>query len=218
MSIFGYNEIMIMFKKILKTILMLTLLAGIMSLLRFFISGYSSYLWLNWNLVLALVPLPLAVFAIRTKKHWLAFVWIVLWLGFLPNAPYLVTDFIHLADVGPKSLLWYDALMIFVYSFVGVGSWIMSLHILRTHFKWKVWVVWLIAFLTGFGIYLGRYIRFNTWNLITHPGDVLGKIGDVIIHPFNHEPAIMMTLTFSIVLSIIYLSITPLISHEKTSH
>ena len=52
---------------------------------------------------------------------------VVFWLGFLPNAPYLITDFIHLDVVGPDSLLWYDGMMIFMYSLAGVSAWVLSL-------------------------------------------------------------------------------------------
>ena len=203
--------------RILKIIGILSLLSVVLNLGRFILTGYGSYLWLNWNLFLALVPLLFSWWAIRAKSSWVSGFAIVLWLGFLPNAPYLITDFIHMADVGPRSYLWYDAIMIFSYSLVGIIAWIVSLHMIKKHFAWKQWTIWFISFLTGFGIYLGRYIRFNTWHIITQPLDILETIGDIIIRPSSHQPVVMMTLTFTLVLGTLY-SISLFTHYEKTKN
>ena len=122
-----------------------------------------------------------------------------------------------MADVGPRSYLWYDAIMIFSYSLVGIIAWIVSLHMIKKHFAWKQWTIWFISFLTGFGIYLGRYIRFNTWHIITQPLDILETIGDIIIRPSSHQPVVMMTLTFTLVLGTLY-SISLFTHYEKTKN
>ncbi len=205
-------------QKFLKQIAIASLFAIALGLVRFCFTKQTSYIWLNWNLFLALLPIGFAVLAVTLKKKWLSTTMILLWLGFLPNAPYLITDFIHLADVGPKSLLWFDAIMIFSYSFAGLMAWVLSLNILKNHLHWKQWSVWFIALLSGFGIYLGRYIRFNTWDIITHPLSLMRKVGEIILSPITHDPVIAMTAVFMCLLAGIYLYTEPLLHYEKTKN
>lgn len=203
---------------LLKKILILSATAGTLGLIRFALTEQTSYLWLNWNLFLALVPIFFAWLTTKLKNEWISFGLILIWLGFLPNAPYIITDFIHLADVGPKSMLWSDAIMIFTYSVAGLLAWVLSFDILRSKFKWKLWSVWFIGLLSGFGLYLGRYIRFNTWDVVTKPIDLFETIGAIILSPESHEPVISMTLTFTIFLSIFYIYLQPLLHDEKTKN
>ena len=204
-------------KKLLKYIFALSLFAVGLGLIRYFYTNQTSYLWLNWNLFLALIPIVFAWLSTLAKRKWSSFILIIFWLGFLPNSSYIITDFIHLADVGPKSLLWLDALMIFAYSLAGVFAWILSLDVLRQHYKWRSWTIWFIAFLSGFGIYLGRYIRFNTWDVLTNPVSLLETIGDIILHPISHDPVIAMTFVFAVLLSGSYIYLMPFLTHEKTT-
>lgn len=193
----------------IRSIIALSLFAIGLGLGRLLLAENTSYLWLNWNLFLALLPL-LAVWCIlRTPWRWLQIILLLIWLGFLPNAPYLLTDFIHLENVGPSHLLWYDGLMMFVYSLAGVGSWLLSTFLLARRFFWTHSIVFLISVLTGFGIYLGRYIRFNTWDMITHPTEILRTLFDVVIHPAQHEPVILMTGVYAIFLFFCYRIFTP---------
>lgn len=198
----------------IRAILLVSVIAGIMSLVRFVLAGHESYLWLNWNLLLALLPIGFAWLSLAFKKKWIASLMVFLWLGFLPNAPYLITDFIHLDVVGPDSLLWYDGMMIFMYSVAGVAAWVLSLKMVVRKYQWKSWVVWFIALLTGFGVYLGRYIRFNTWDIITNPGSLLSTIGEVIILPQLHRPVISMTLVFAVALVALYTAFGYITKHE----
>ena len=206
-----------LFVKSVKMILLVSLVAVVMNVIRFVMTGYESYLWLNRNLFLALLPILFAWLAVRTKQPWLSFIFILAWFGFLPNAPYLVTDFIHIAVVGPKSMIWYDAMMIFMYSIAGIAAWMLSVHVLRTFLKWRLWTVWVIALFTGFGVYLGRYVRFNTWNLVTHPFSVFQKIGYIFTHHQLHEPVLLMTIVFAVVLGTLYTVCTSY-SHEETKN
>ncbi|MFT7328304.1 MAG: putative membrane protein [Crocinitomicaceae bacterium] len=202
----------------LKHIVILSLFAVGLGLIRFLLIGHTSYIWLNWNLFLALIPILFAWLAVTLKKKWIIGFMVFAWLGFLPNAPYIITDFIHLADVGPKSLLWFDAIMIFVYSLAGLFSWLLSFNILENHLRWKPWVVWFVGLLSGFGIYLGRYIRFNTWDIFSTPLSLLEKIGDIIISPIEYDPVIAMTLIFMCLLAGTYTYTKPLIYDEKNKN
>jgi uncharacterized membrane protein len=139
-------------------------------------TGSSFYRFLVWNLTLAWVPFVLAVAAYaRARRRIDALVWLLLvpWLLFFPNAPYLLTDFIHL-DEGPAPL-WYDALMLSAFAWTGLmlgfGSLYLVQAILRHAFgAGAAWAGVLGALgLASVGVYIGRFIRFNSWDALLHP-------------------------------------------------
>ena len=148
-------------------------------------TGSSFYRFLIWNLTLAWVPFVLAVAAyVRARRRVDVIVWALLvpWLLFFPNAPYLLTDFIHL-DEGPAPL-WYDALMLSAFAWTGLmlgfGSLYLVQAILRRAFGSTVaWVGVLGALgLASLGVYIGRFIRFNSWDALLHPVQVANVIRD----------------------------------------
>ena len=167
-----------------------SLLALFMLFARFAWTHGIDYGFLIWNLVLAWVPLGAATIVRATHRRApslgaLAF---VVWLAFLPNAPYLVTDFIHLRwrDGAP---LWFDALMLATFAWTGVSLGVVSLRIIvsvvceRAGTPTAIAFVAATSFLTGFGIYLGRFIRLNSWDVIFRPLAVLGTIARPVAHP-----------------------------------
>jgi uncharacterized membrane protein len=173
-----------------------------------------TYVFLLWNLVLAWVPYLCALLLRRVHRHGrtvgptrfssgLLVALFVAWLGFLPNAPYLVTDFIHLR-YRVSAPLWFDAVMLASYAWAGVGLGVASLRIcagiVRATYGAKVSavVVVLSAIATGFGIYLGRFVRLNTWDVATRPLTVLETSLSPIVHPFSHPRAWVVTLTFAL--------------------
>jgi uncharacterized membrane protein len=187
---------------LLSSALAVTLLAA-----RMLWTGAHEYMFLVWNLFLAWVPyaVTLALRSLherRVRSLSLAPLFLV-WLGFLPNAPYLVTDFIHLRfrDGAP---LWFDAVMLASFAWAGVGLGAASLRggsrIVRA--RGGAWTaaafVPLVALATGFGIYLGRFVRLNTWDVATRPGTVLVQILSPLVHPFAHPRAWTVSLTFAL--------------------
>ncbi|CAN5921686.1 DUF1361 domain-containing protein [soil metagenome] len=165
-----------------------------------------AYVFLVWNLFLAWVPYGCAI-AIRAlhgrRLGSLALVpFFVLWLGFLPNAPYLVTDFVHLRfRVGAP--LWFDAVMLAAFAWAGVGLGTASLrvcaHVVRVRAGSLAVLAFtpLVALATGFGIYLGRFLRLNTWDVATRPGTVLVQMLSPLMDPRGHVHAWTVTLTFA---------------------
>jgi uncharacterized membrane protein len=185
---------------------LLAIVPILMSLARPFLADTGAYIWMNWNLFLGLVPLVFAWWyqQYANKNTLLKYLLFFAWLFFLPNAPYMITDFIHIADVGPKSLLWYDALMLSGYAFVGMLSWVISTKMVYGKMKARSFIP-IVSFLTAFGIYLGRYIRFNTWDILTQPLDIIQYIGDVMIHPLEHNPVLLFVAVFWVFLMTNYL-------------
>lgn len=206
---------MLSIKKVLKYTILAALAGIVLNIGRLGLAENLSYLWLNWNLFLAIVPLFFAWVFIMTKQKYLQIVSFVLWLGFLPNSPYIVTDFIHMADVGPRSILWYDGMMIFLYTLAGMIIWVGSTVIIQQHKKWGEWFIPVIGLLSGFGVYLGRYIRFNTWDIITDSQSIITTIGDIITDTNNHQPVILMTLVITFIFIIFSKFVTV---HEKTKN
>jgi uncharacterized membrane protein len=149
-------------------------------------TGDAYYRLLVWNLILAWVPLLLAMAAYgrarRRRRDLTLGVLVVLWLLFFPNAPYLLTDFIHLGE-GPAPL-WYDALMLSAFAWTGLLLGFASLYlvqlILRRAFGWgTAWLGVLLALSLGsIGVYVGRFIRFNSWDALLHPIRVAEVVND----------------------------------------
>ncbi len=141
-------------------------------------TGDAYYRFLVWNLILAWVPLAFAVGAYARARRGVDLVVAVLlvpWLLFFPNAPYLLTDFIHLGEGEGPAPLWYDALMLSAFAWTGLLLGFASLYlvqmILRRAFGPAVaWVGVLLALgLASVGVYVGRFIRFNSWDALLHP-------------------------------------------------
>ena len=158
-------------------------LAAALLIGRVALSGGPLFLFLGWNLILAWVPLlavlPLA--ALRgpsLRDRLLALPFLGVWLAFLPNAPYLLTDVQHLAERAPVPL-WCDAVLLGAFAVAGL-----TLTAASVYASWRaiaqVYTPFLahaslvaVGPLVGLGMYLGRFLRWNSWDLVTRPGLVL---------------------------------------------
>lgn len=203
-------------------LLQLTGFCGLLMIISFTRSSNITYFYLGWNLFLAWVPLIFAkIWSLRLQrkplKKWKSFTMFGLWLLFFPNSPYLITDLVHL-DTRFNASIWSDTLLLFSCAFEGLVVGLYSLHlvhkILQQHFSMlKAWSIILISIgLTGFGIYLGRVQRWNSWDLFTDP---LSLLSDVFIQLVNPQ-AIKMTIGFSALLLIVYYMLRSIISYEKS--
>ena len=190
---------MIPLRKFLDFILPWFAMALLMNVTRFFMTDIHSYVYMNWNLFLATIPLIVIIFFHRIKNMYARIGLFFVWLFFLPNAPYMVTDLIHIRDVGPEWMLWFDGMMLFAYALIGVYITAYSLIkmkniLFKKIIQQNIFLV-VISLVTAFGIYLGRYIRWNTWNIITHPVDIAVNIFNILkIEYFN--PVFITTLIF----------------------
>jgi uncharacterized membrane protein len=157
-----------------------------MLLARIVCAQHVSHLFLLWNLFLAWIPLLLALLIWRFRQYLVLTVALgFFWLLFLPNAPYLVTDLIHLRPT-TEAPMWYDLGMLFSFALVGLALGLHSLHIMQrlVQGRFGVLVGWTFALtaavLSGFGIYIGRFLRWNSWELFLHPlrlaSDVLATL------------------------------------------
>jgi uncharacterized membrane protein len=159
------------------------------------------YTFLVWNLFLAWVPLIAASLAFALARRGvgiLVVVLVVVWLLFFPNAPYMLTDFIHLHQSGP-SPLWYVALMLSAFAWTALMLGFVSLYLVHAIIGRRAgaavgWVVVVCVLgLASFGVYLGRFARFNSWDLVTRPHLVLSVIRQEVDSPL-HDPKMVAAL------------------------
>lgn len=166
-------------------------------------------LFLVWNLFLAIIPFVITTGLISTKKinKLTLFFFFGIWLLFLPNAPYIVTDLMHLTR-SDQQYLWLDILVVMSFAFNGLIVFFLSLSdmekLLKQYFNPKVLTLIMLSIiiLTAFGIYLGRFLRHNSWEIIINPLNILTDIFEIIFQP-NIE-AWLFTLTFGSFLAISY--------------
>ena len=149
---------------------------------RLALSGESTYAFLAWNLFLAWIPFVLASWLPPGPgRTWLAIPAFASWLLFFPNAPYLVTDFVHLR-ARPIVPLWYDLGMLCLFAWsgclLGEASLAAVHQIVRAWAGRTVGALFVLASLAlaGFGIYLGRFVRLNSWDVVLHPGRVVAVL------------------------------------------
>ena len=210
-----------------KTRLLLILLAvmccGILITVRMVVSGTSTYDFLSWNLSLAARPLITSQTMIRSKT-WIAALLFPAWLLLFPNAPYVLTDLFHLK---PKSQipLWYDLLLLLscggLSFFMGLIS-MKQVHdvVARTLGAVGGWIVVIASmFASGFGIYLGRYLRWNSWDVVANPLPLFSDIADRLLHPLRHLDVYGVTVGFGTFLILAYaLFVTSGGETSKTAH
>lgn len=170
------------------------------------------FLFLGWNLLLAWIPLGLLyLLPYFPRKGWLQGGILTAWLLFFPNAPYLMTDLIHLR-ARPGIPLWFDALLLFTFAYLGLVLGIRALEGLRRYLCQYYSRSWANAFtvttllLSGLGIYLGRVLRWNSWDALLRPhGPILDTLA--LVHsPLQNGEAWLMILLFTLVFSAIYWS------------
>jgi len=143
-------------------------------------SGTSRYAFLIWNLFLAWIPFMIAYFTytLTLNRKWIYVVIPIaafFWLIFFPNAPYILTDFQHLAYTASDLPVWYDVMMLIWFAFTGLLLGMVSLflmqEIMRREFgRWVGWTfVALVTSLTGAGVYMGRFLHWNSWDILHNP-------------------------------------------------
>jgi len=194
----------------------LTGLAISLLLFRFYWSGTNTYWSLTWNLLLAAIPFAISTLVLTTEK-WirpklLVFPIVALWLLFFPNAPYIITDLFHLQTRGgmPK---WFDLLMVMTFAWTGLTFGIVSLmdiqRVLSRLFNKSIgWIVAIGSIVLGsFGVYLGRFLRWNSWDILTSPKPLARDIYHIVLDPLAHPRTIGMTITFSAFLLLVYLTL-----------
>ncbi len=176
-----------------------------------------THAYLFWNLFLAWIPLLLALAIHRysndngLKKPALRASILAVWVLFLPNAFYLLTDYIHVTEIARVDPV-FDSVMFSTVISVGCAIGIASLLIvhrslLRIMSRLHAQIIIGVAIAAcSFAIYLGRELRFNSWDIITNPLQLVSEIMRIVIEPSNHLQAYVTSLTFFIVILAVYMA------------
>ncbi len=205
-------------------ITLLLVLDGALALFQGHIGQTQDYPFIPWNLFLACVPYGVSLCAValhRRAPHraWSLLPLYGLWLLFLPNAPYLLTDFIHLRD-NATAQIWFDTTLLTTYALTGYMLAIVSLAIMhrlvRDILGWRVGWAFVFAslVLAGVGIHLGRVQRYNSWDVATHLRALLEDILVPLFHPFMHPHTAFDALRYTTILLVGYIAFLALRSKE----
>lgn len=217
--------------------LLLSLMCCLMILIRKYEVGYLAYGYLIWNLFLAWIPFVLSVcfvlFYKKLKPGLLKYAALLLlgggWFFFYPNAPYMITDYIHLGTIqfyemnagifsgyNQDPLVWFDLAMMSSFILIGVLLGFLSLYLLHVLVaeRFGGFLAWGFVFavlgISSFGIYLGRFIRWNTWDILSNP---IGLLHSMIESVQGDAP--IFTLIFGVFLSLIYLALFQLMRKNQ---
>ena len=198
------------------TLVFATFLACTILIGRLYMTRTWLYLFLSWNLFLAWIPylcslLVRVIHHYQPRRWWLLLPPTALWLLFFPNAPYIVTDLIHL-NRNWDFPLWYDVGLIATFAWIGCFLAVASLHSMQRVVRTLAGQLmsWLFVFtsilLSGLGVYLGRFLRWNSWDILYDPSLILYDAITPFLNPTQNLQAVGVTLMFSAFLLICYLT------------
>ena len=183
---------------------------------RVLLSGnWLIYRFLVWNLFLAWMPyffsvMAAAAYRLFPKSWWMLLLPGALWLAFFPNAPYIVTDFLHLHSRPPVPI-WYDIGLLVTFAWTGLFLAIASLRTMQKLVEAYTgsFVGWLFAILAlalgSLGLYLGRFSRWNSWDLLIQPEEILAEVAYRFVNPFSNLRFFGFTFMFTAFLFVCYL-------------
>jgi uncharacterized membrane protein len=167
------------------------------------------FLFLIWNLLLAVIPFAITSYLVSVPNlNKIGFVLSFgMWLLFLPNAPYIVTDLIHLR-LNKGTFLWLDVLLISSFAFNGLLLFYSSINDMKSHFKHYLnktvtnYTITIILFLSSFGVFLGRFLRYNSWEILSKPKYLFIDVLNIVLNPFTNKEAWLFTILFGTFLSV----------------
>jgi uncharacterized membrane protein len=192
-------------------LLLASAIATILLGARSIYTSHWRHLFLIWNLFLAWMPLFFAIalghwFEHKRTRHWKFFACAFGWLIFFPNAPYIVTDLVHVSR-WPGGQFWIDLVVIFLFALIGLAVGFLSLHLVhemaaRVWNRAAGWAFVLAATgLSGLGIYIGRFLRWNSWDILLNPL----RIANDLFSWFYYPKPFLVSALFATFLFLAYL-------------
>lgn len=194
--------------------------------LGFVVNGDMPYGYLLSNLAVAWVPLLLALWLVRLLRthvwsNWLPLLVTILWLAFIPNGFYIVSDLIHLQEI-PRHDVLFDAIVFAAFVLNNVVLGYLSIFLVHQQLtkRLKTWLssllIGLVLVLCSFGVYTGRDLRWSTWDIVINPISMIVDVSDRFINPGAHPGAWWATLGFSLLFGSIYVVIWQLSRVART--
>ncbi|MDR3026590.1 DUF1361 domain-containing protein [Chryseobacterium sp.] len=197
--------------KINMLLILMTVFCFSLSAFRYYISDTKVFLFLNWNLFLAWIPLLLSSFILAfniKSKISLIFI-IIVWILFFPNSPYILTDLFHLRARNSVPI-WYDLIVILSYAWTGLICGFISLNDIEKSLSEygkrnsiNVIIIFFL-FMSSFGVYLGRFLRWNSWDVLNNPFGLFSDIVVRFIYPLEYTKTWGVTLLMGIMLNFMY--------------
>lgn len=179
-------------------------------------TGKHTYLSLIWNLFLAWLPYMVSTWLQKRNLVYtnpLKFVMVAfVWLLFIPNSFYIMTDLFHLGEHNNVPN-WFDLALIISFAWDGLLLGILSVRQMEKMMQQflpgirELFFIYPIMWLNALGIYIGRYPRFNSWDIVTNPIGLTAYILRMLWHPIQFKYAWGMVACFSIFMTLIYLTI-----------
>jgi uncharacterized membrane protein len=199
-----------------------TLVSLALLLVRWVVTGHTAYHWLVWDMFLAWVPMWISmvvyILHLRGSRNkplllWLGFAWLL----FLPNAPYLLTEFVHLGrrHNGPW---WCDLMLTIGFAWNGLLLGLLSLYVMqkvvqaRAGARRAATMSAVSLALCSFGISLGRFNRFNSWDVVRHPFALAAGILDELLHPFHYRTLFGSSFLLFVFLTLAYAALWALVT------
>ena len=190
----------------LKILISLKLVTSILLMFRIKMSDSFYLLFLVWNIFLAAIPYGISFVAkgypSLSTKTLIKPVLLIIWILILPNAPYILSDFTHLKWTSPQFFML-DTVIITGFSVLGLLYMFYSIKDVQELYfstlsrKQTYLLLITLCLLLGFGIYLGRYLRWNSWDILQQPENLAADIGNLIFHPIRNNLAWIVTLSYA---------------------
>ena len=184
---------------------------GLLIISRIIYSGTFNFIFLSWNIFLAWIPCQLSYMLLKTdpQKKWQQRFLLATWLLFFPNALYIITDLIHL-DLETSVPKWFDVILLFTSAVVGLMLAFISLFRIEKYLantiseKKLPWLILGILFLGSFGVYLGRFLRWNSWDILSNPLGLISTIAQRFIFPVQHFRTWCVTIMLTALFYLLY--------------
>lgn len=187
-------------------------------------TGEYVFFFLVWNLFLAYVPYFISGW-LQLHPGWIESRWrfaaaFVCWLLFIPNSFYILTDLFHLRNYFTMPM-WYDVALILSFAWNGLLPGILSVRQmekmtqLQLGYGSEFFFIFPIMFLNAFGVYIGRYLRFNSWDVLASPFGLISEIAEILFHPIQYHAAWGMICCYSTLMTIMYITVLKIYSHRN---
>lgn len=210
------------------TLLLMSLVSLVLYAAGAIRSVTNSYGYMAWNLFLAWTAVALIMWLLRMLRHkrwssWQGISLSVLWLAFLPNSFYLVSDLVHIQDA-PQSGVTYTAVMLMSFALNGLVLGFTSLYVFHVELKKRLPpgtarnIIAFVLILCSFAIYLGRDLRWNTWDIVINPAGLLFDLSNRFINPLAYPRMFMVTGAFFLLLGTTYLTLWNIAEALKRPH
>lgn len=205
-----------------KNILFLSLFCLLLVTIRVFKTEQLSFIFMFWNLFLAFIPFAISNYILKLKQeisHFKLITFMGIWLLFLPNAPYMITDLFHLHHrvVLP---IWFDLILILMFAITGLYLFFISINqtiaVVKSQFPKLHNPIFLILLfmIVSYGVYIGRFLRLNSWDII-NPLGLIKTCMNAILNLPTLKDMCCFTLVFSIFLGFIFIITKPVLKSTK---